>query len=209
MVIFDCDGVLVDSEGLGCGVVVEMMQELGYTMEFDAAVAFFKGRKMAECVVDIERLLARLVPEGFVPEFRARSAEAFRRELKAIPGIAQALDEISGPTCVASSGPMEKIRLSLGLTGLLPRFEGRLFSAYDVGIWKPEPGLFLHAAKAMGVAPGDCTVVEDSVPGVQAGIAAGMRVFGYAHTDAEVAVLTGAGARVFRSMAELPGLLIS
>ena len=82
LVIFDCDGVLVDSEGLGCGVVVDMLGELGYAMDFDEAVAFFKGRKMAECVVDIERMLGRAVPEGFVPEFRARSADAFRRELK-------------------------------------------------------------------------------------------------------------------------------
>ena len=207
LVIFDCDGVLVDSEGLGCGVVVDMLGELGYPMDFDAAVAFFKGRKMAECVVDIERMLGRAVPEGFVPEFRARSADAFRRELKAIPGVEQALDLISSPTCVASSGPMEKIRLSLGLTGLLPRFDGRLFSAYEVGIWKPDPGLFLHAAQAMGSAPEVCTVVEDSVPGVLAGLAAGMRVLGYAHSEAEVEVLQGAGAQTFRAMAELPGLL--
>ena len=93
------------------------------------------------------------------------------------------------------------------LTGLLPRFEGRLFSAYEVGIWKPNPGLFLHAARTMGAEPVNCTVVEDSVPGVQAGVAAGMRVLGYAHADAEVEVLQAAGAKVFRSMAELPGLL--
>jgi beta-phosphoglucomutase-like phosphatase (HAD superfamily) len=99
------------------------------------------------------------------------------------------------------------MRLTLGVSGLLPRFEGRLFSSYEVGSWKPDPGLFLHAAAAMGVAPGRCAVVEDSLPGVRAAVAAGMAVFGFADLTPE-ADLAAAGARPFRRMADLPALLL-
>ena len=145
--------------------------------------------------------------------FRARGAGRhggfFRRELRAVEGIHAALDAIRLPTCVASSGPPEKIRLSLELTGLLPRFDGRIFSAYEVGSWKPDPGLFLHAAEAMGVPPDECAVVEDSVPGVRAGVAAGMRVFAYApHGAAELeGEIADERAVVFDSMLALPRLL--
>ncbi len=110
------------------------------------------------------------------------------------------------PFCVASSGPREKIELSLRVTGLLPHFVGRIFSAYEIGSWKPDPGLFLHAARSMGVEPNVCAIVEDSIPGVQAGLAARMPVFGYA-LEAESSRLQEAGAHVFNDMRDLPHLL--
>jgi HAD superfamily hydrolase (TIGR01509 family) len=106
------------------------------------------------------------------------------------------------PFCVASSGPREKIELSLRATGLLPYFRGRIFSAYELGSWKPEPDLFLHAAKVMAVAPARCAVVEDSVKGVRAGIAAGMAVFGYAHPENK-ARLDYPNVKLFEHMDEL------
>ncbi|HXB22688.1 MAG TPA: HAD family hydrolase [Candidatus Solibacter sp.] len=207
LVIFDCDGVLVDSEILGNSVLVQVITELGLEISLEESLTQFRGGKMADVVTEIERRLGRPVPPGFVADFRARSAAAFRRELRAVPDIEDALDQIPVPMCVASSGPPEKIQLTLELTGLLPRFTGRIFSAYEVGIWKPDPGLFLHAASAMGVPPHNCTVVEDSVLGVRAGVAAGMRVLGFAAIEQEVVPLAEAGATPFRSMRDLPRLL--
>jgi HAD superfamily hydrolase (TIGR01509 family) len=207
LVIFDCDGVLVDSETLGNRVLVEMVADLGLSLDLEEAVAMFRGCKMAECVREVERRLGRSVPSTFVADFRARTADVFRRDLRAVQGVATVIDALQIPMCVASSGPAEKIRLSLEVTGLLRRFEGRIFSSYDVGVWKPDPGLFLHAARMMGVAPQACAVVEDSVPGVQAGVAAGMSVFGFIADREDAGALSDAGAIVFRSMQNLPRLL--
>ncbi len=206
LVIFDCDGVLVDSETLGNRVIARVATELGAAMTEAEALALFRGCKMAYCVAEIERRLGRAVPASFVSDLRARMADAFRLELRPIDGVAAALDAIDLPVCVASSGPREKILLTLGLTGLLPRFEGRIFSAYDVGSWKPDPGLFLHAAAAIGASPDRCAVIEDSVLGVRAGRAAGMTVFGFEAAH-EPGTLQREGANIFRHMSELPTLL--
>ena len=206
LVIFDCDGVLVDSETLGNRVIADTVRELGVPMTFEESIRMFRGLKMTEVVRVIEDLLGRRLPESFVPELRARMAVLFRNELRAVDGVEAALDLLRPPFCVASNAPMEKIHLTLGVTGLLPRFEGRVFSAYDVGVWKPDPGLYLHAAKAMSAAPETCLVVEDSVPGVRAAVAAGMRVLGFAPSG-EGAELAEHGAELFSSMAELNGRL--
>jgi HAD superfamily hydrolase (TIGR01509 family) len=134
---------------------------------------------MADCVRVIERRLGRDVRETFVADVRRETALAFDAELKPVEGIHAALAEIAIPVCVASNGPMSKLTHTLGLTKLLSRFEGRIFSAYEVGSWKPDPGLFLHAAQTMGVHPSRCIVVEDSVSGIRAAKAAGMRVLGF------------------------------
>ena len=146
------------------------------------------------------------ISDAFVPEFRARTAEVFRKELRAVDGIAEVLNELRIPYCVASSDPIEKMRVSLGCTGLLSRFEGRMFSSYELGSWKPAPDLFLHAAQSMGVEPDRVAVVEDSPLGVRAGVAAGMTVFGFAPADraAELATL---GAHAFWPMQALTTLL--
>lgn len=206
LVIFDCDGVLVDSEPLGLRVIIDSVREHGLEVTWADAMTHYRGAKMGEIVEDLSRRLGRALPDDFVPQLRARMAEVFRQELKPIPGVAEALDKIKLPICVASSGPREKITLTLSLAGLLPRFETRIFSAYEVKSWKPAPDLFLHAAAACGAAPASCAVVEDSLFGVQAGLAAGMNVFAY-HPDGDGTELKSLGATIFRDMNQLPDLL--
>jgi HAD superfamily hydrolase (TIGR01509 family) len=206
LVIFDCDGVLVDSEALGNRVLVEFVAEFGLALELEEAMLLFKGCKMADCVAVLSQRLGEKMPTDFVTQLRARTAEAFERELHPVDGIEAALDKINLPICVASSGPVEKIQLALRVTKLLPRFEGRIFSSYEIGSWKPAPDLFLYAAKNMGVQARSCTVVEDSVLGVRAGVAAGMRVLGYID-QSETRLVETLGVHVFNSMSQLPGLL--
>ena len=206
LVIFDCDGVLVDSETLGNRILVEFVAEFGLVLELEEAIFLFKGCKMADCVTVIEQRLGKNMPQDFVTQFRARTAEAFEGELLPVKGIEAALDKINLPICVASNGPPEKIKLALHVTNLLPRFEGRIFSSYEIGSWKPAPDLFLHAAKNMGFEAPSCTVVEDSILGVRAGVAAGMKVLGYTN-QSETTLLEKCGARVFHSMYQLPSLL--
>lgn len=206
LVIFDCDGVLVDSETLGNRILVEFVAEFGLTLKLEEAILLFKGCKMADCLAVIEQRVGRKMPQDFVTQLRARTATAFERELLPVQGIEAALDKINLPICVASSGPIEKIKLALRVTNLLPRFEGRIFSSYEIGSWKPAPDLFLYAAKNLGVNAPFCTVVEDSILGVRAGIAAGMKVLGYS-SQSEAIQLEECGARIFYSMYQLPDLL--
>ena len=210
LIIFDCDGVLVDSEPVSNRVFTEMLNAIGLRTTPDETTRDFVGRSMKSCVEIVERRLGRPVPADFVETVQARTFAAFREGLHAVPGVETALDALDAlgvPTCVASSGEHAKMRTTLGLTGLLPRFEGRLFSATEVPRGKPHPDLFLHAARAMNADPARCAVVEDSPVGAQAGVAAGMTVFGYAaHSDPEL--LAAAGAHVFRDMKELPGVLM-
>ncbi|MEH2283814.1 MAG: HAD-IA family hydrolase [Nostoc sp.] len=206
LVIFDCDGVLVDSETLGNRILVEFVAEFGLILKLEEAILLFKGCKMADCLAVIEQRLGRKMPQDFVTQLRTRTAKAFERELLPVQGIEAALDKINLPICVASSGPIEKIKLALRVTNLLPRFEGRIFSSYQIGSWKPAPDLFLYAAENLGVNAQFCTVVEDSILGVRAGIAAGMKVLGYS-SQSEAIQLEECGARVFYSMYQLPDLL--
>lgn len=177
-VIFDCDGTLVDSEVLANATLVEFAVSFGLHMSVAEAMHKYVGGSMADCVADIESRLGHPLPETFVPKLRARTAAAFRTYLKPVAGAHELLARLHIPFCVASSGPREKIELSLGVTGLARFFAAdRIFSAYDVGFWKPDPRLFLHAAHAMGASPDRCAVVEDSLPGIGAGLAAGMQTF--------------------------------
>jgi HAD superfamily hydrolase (TIGR01509 family) len=205
-IIFDSDGTLVDSETLGNQVIVEYVAEFGLTIPVAEAVALFRGRKMADTLALIEQRLGHALPDGFLPELRRRMAVAFEARLQPMPGVEALLRNLSIPYCVASNGPYEKMEVSLRATGLLPYFQGRIFSAYEVGSWKPEPELFLHAARVLGVAPERCAVVEDSLPGVHAGKAAGMTVFGYAPSG-DGDLLAEAGAHPFPHMADLLPLL--
>lgn len=206
LVIFDCDGVLVDSELLSNRVLAQLLTEIGLPMSLEETIATFMGHTLPACIAVIEERTGRPIPATFVADFRDRTFDAFRRELRPVAGIESVLEAIDLPFCVASSGPPEKIQLTLTVTGLLPRFAGRIFSAVEVARGKPHPDLFLHAAQQMGAAPTTCVVVEDSVRGVQAAVAAGMHVFGYADLTAAV-TLESAGAHVFHSMDELPELL--
>jgi HAD superfamily hydrolase (TIGR01509 family) len=206
LVIFDCDGVLVDSEPLANRVLAEQLTVIGLPTSFEQSVRDFMGRSWAANVAVIEERLGGPMPDGFADGYFDELYGTFARELEPIAGIHAALDAIALPSCVASSSAHDKIRRSLELTGLLEHFGGRIFSAADVEHGKPAPDLFLYAAAQMGAAPERCVVVEDAPAGVQAGRAAGMTVLGYAGlTDA--AQLQAAGARTFARMADLPSLI--
>ena len=206
LVIFFFYGVLVDSERITNTIFAEMLNEIGIPATLETMFDEFVGNSLAGCLELIEAKLKAPVPKGFVEEYRRRSKFALQRSLVAVDGIVDALDQITLPTCVASSGDHDKMRTTLGITGLLPRFEGRLFSVTEVERGKPHPDVFLHAAKTMRVIPERCAVVEDTVIGATAGVAAGMRVFGYAkHTKA--ARLKSVGAVPFEDMRELPLLV--
>jgi HAD superfamily hydrolase (TIGR01509 family) len=210
LVIFDCDGVLVETERLTVGVEARLLTELGWPMTADEVVERFMGRTLQ---AELDEIEARLGPEAtrrFERECEAEIYAAFERELTPVPGVVELLDRLDAagiPTCVASSGTHDKMRFTLGLTGLYARFEGRIFSATEVARGKPAPDLFLHAAARMGVDPGRSAVIEDSAFGVRAAIAAGMTAFGYAGGLTPASALEAAGGRPFRSMDELLGQL--
>jgi HAD superfamily hydrolase (TIGR01509 family) len=207
LVIFDCDGVLVDSERISVRVDVAVLAQLGWTMTEAEVVERFMGRSDADMAAQIEAHLGRPLPANWDEPFRHLYREAFAAELKPVPGVLEALEAIASPTCVASSGTHERMRYTLGLTGLYPRFAGRIFSASEVARGKPAPDLFLHAANRMGVRPAACAVVEDSRYGVEAARAAGMRALGYAGGLSPRAWLEGPGTVVFDEMRDLPRLL--
>ena len=204
--IFDCDGVLVDSEVIANRVLAAAITEAGLPMTTDESMQLFMGRRWEDSLFQIERRLGRPLPDDFSDAYRSRRDAALHAELQPVEGIAAAIERIPIPRCVASSGPVEKIRFTLGRTGLLELFEGRIFSAHEVKHGKPAPDVFLYAAERMGAEPSRCAVVEDSLVGVESGLAAGMTVFGYCgHFDAEA--MAAAGARPFAAMALLPELL--
>jgi HAD superfamily hydrolase (TIGR01509 family) len=205
LVIFDCDGVLVDSERLAVRVEAEVISALGWALSESEIVERFVGRSDAYMQAEIERHIGRLV--DWDAEFAPRYRDVFERELVSVDGVVDALDAIKTATCVASSGVHEKLRFTLGLTGLYDRFAGRIFSASEVANGKPAPDLFLHAAMRMGATPAHCAVIEDSVAGVDAGTAAGMRVFAFAGGVTPAPRLRRAGVVVFDDMRALPGLL--
>lgn len=206
LVIFDCDGVLVDTEPVVNRVFVEMIAELGLRLDLDETLREFAGCSMAQRMRTIESRCRWQAPRGFLHGFDQRLVDALRRRIEVVPGVKEALAQIRLARCVASNGSPSEIRLKLGLVDLLAEFGGHLFSAEAVSAPKPDPALFLHAARSMGVVASACVVVEDSVPGVEGAIRAGMRVLGYAgRTDKER--LAAGGAEVFESMAELAGLV--
>lgn len=206
LVIFDNDGVLVDSEPISNRVMAAAITEVGLPTTTEDSMREFMGRRWEDSVAIVEERIGRKLPPEFSTRYRERRDAALAAELKPVPGVAEAIARIPLERCVASSGAPEKIRFTLEHTGLLHLFEGRMFSGTQVENGKPAPDLFLYAAEQMGVPPERCAVVEDTLHGVEAGIAAGMKVFGYAWYF-EPDVLAEAGATPFRSMDELPGLL--
>lgn len=207
LVIFDCDGVLVDSERLAIKVDVQVLAQLGWPITEEEAVERFVGFSEADFRLAIESHLGRRLPDDWEEQVEPLYRGAFAAELRPVEGIVEALDRIAIPSCVASSGTHEKMRFTLGLTGLYERFRDRIFSATEVDRGKPSPDLFLHAANRMGVRPAACVVVEDSVHGVTAARAAGMAVFAYGGGVTPAAKLAGPGTTVFVHMRDLPGLL--
>jgi HAD superfamily hydrolase (TIGR01509 family) len=185
LVIFDCDGILVDTENLANRRLAEWLSEAGYPASFEYCRKNFSGRSMASVQKEIEDQTSVVLGPDFVDRWNAGLPDLFAHGVEAVPHVREFVDAVRScgiPYCVASSARVTKMHITLGQTGLLPLFEDAMFSSTMVERGKPFPDLFLHAARTMGVLPADCIVIEDSVAGTQAGVAAGMRVFSY-HGD--------------------------
>jgi HAD superfamily hydrolase (TIGR01509 family) len=210
LVIFDCDGVLVDSEVISNEVLARALTDQGLPTTLAEARRDYQGLLLADIDSRARAKLGRPLATDWLERYERDRAIVFRRELRAVPGVAEAVRRIRAAgvaVCVASQGKLEKTRLSLKLTQLAPLFPDKaLFSAYSVPRGKPHPDLFLHAARRMAAETTRCAVVEDTPSGVTAAVAAGMRALGYA-ADSDAAALREAGAEVFGAMEELPGLL--
>jgi HAD superfamily hydrolase (TIGR01509 family) len=207
LVIFDCDGVLVDSEWIAVRIDQVVLNQFGLHMSEPEVIARFVGRSPSVMRGVIEEHVGRALPEGWEKQADRLYADAYEAELTTVDGIESALDRIAYPICVASSSEPEALRRKLELTGLLPRFDGRIFSAVEVENGKPAPDLFLHAAARMGAEPAGCVVVEDSRHGVEAARAANMDVFAYGAGVTPAEALEGERTTVFDDMRTLPDLL--
>jgi HAD superfamily hydrolase (TIGR01509 family) len=207
LVIFDCDGVVVDSERISHDVFGAFMRSLGARLSEAEMHERFLGRRLAECLAIVEDLTGRPVPLDALERYKAERVRVLREQVQPIEGIREVLDALTIPYCIASSGDHDKMRITLGATKLLPLFEGRLFSAVDVPHGKPAPDVFLLAAERMGVAPARAVVIEDSVNGVLAGCAAGMTVLGFAGLTATEKLVEAGASCTFTHMRELPALL--
>ncbi|MGK7889495.1 MAG: HAD family hydrolase [Leptolyngbyaceae cyanobacterium] len=206
LVIFDCDGVLVDSEQITNRVFCKMLNDLGLEVTLEDMFERFVGHSTAQCIEILTELLGAPPPEDFVPTLRHRIAEALEAGVEPVAGVVGVLDRLTIPYCVASSGEPAKMRLTLGKTGLLSRFEGKIFSVAEVNNPKPAPDVFLHAAAQMGVDPKACAVIEDTPTGVKAGVAAGMYVYGVAACTPEHRLKTAGAHEIFSNMEILPQL---
>ncbi|WP_457032873.1 HAD family hydrolase [Kitasatospora sp. P5_F3] len=207
LVIFDCDGVLVDSERIALRLQVALGAELGWPLSEEEVIDRFIGRSSTSIKEQIAERLGAPTAALWWEQLIQRHEVEVDAGISAVDGLPEALAAITLPTCVASSGSHEKMRHTLGRTGLYDHFAGRIFSASEVAHGKPAPDLFLLAAERMGVDPAACAVVEDSRPGVQAARAAGMRAFGYAGGLTRAERLEGPGTVVFDDMRDLPGLI--
>ena len=205
-IIFDCDGVIVDSESISNLTLIDMAKTVGVTLTEEFVMNHFLGKSLAFCFQYIQHQSAEKLPDNFETEFRERTFHAFKTQLQPIPGIHELLDKIEIDFCVASNGPTDKIRLNLTTVNLIDKFEGKIFSAYDINRWKPNPELYLHAAKTMGYAVEDCVVIEDSLAGVQAALEGGFAVLGYSNAYNKSA-FSKIKITVFEDMKNLDALL--
>lgn len=210
LVIFDCDGVLVDSEVISNNVLARALTAEGLPTTLAQARREYQGLLLSEVVLRAQQSLGREFADGWVQRFEDDRTEAFRQELEAVPGAASAVQRVKDagiPVCVASQGSLEKTRMTLGLTGLHSLFPAHaLFSGGLVPRGKPHPDLFLHAAATMRATPSRCVVVEDTVSGVIAAVAGGMRAIGYA-ADSDETALRNAGAEIVHTLSQLPEML--
>ncbi|ABD86042.1 HAD family hydrolase [Rhodopseudomonas palustris] len=213
LVIFDCDGVLVDSEIISCRVFAQALTHSGYPITADQVHDRFLGRSSRETRREVERELGRMLPDDFHAQLNVELFRQLETSLEPMPHIAQALDALAQPVCVASSGPPQKIGVSLNRVGLYDRFAPHIFSATQVARGKPAPDLFLFAAAQMGADPARCLVIEDSVAGITAARAAGMATLGFAGGShcrpGHGQTLRQAGARAaFDDMRQLTDLIV-
>jgi HAD superfamily hydrolase (TIGR01509 family) len=207
LVIFDCDGVVVDSERIVHEVFGEFIRSLGADLDAARMNELFLGRRLNDCLVIVEGITGRPTPPDALERYRDRRDRVLLERIQPIAGVREVLETLTVPYCIASSGDHAKMRTTLGATGLLPLFEGRLYSATEVARGKPAPDVFLLAAQRMGAAPARTAVIEDSVNGVLAGCAAGMTVFGFAGLVPAFDLAAAGAARTFTRMRELPALL--
>jgi HAD superfamily hydrolase (TIGR01509 family) len=208
LVIFDCDGVLIDSEPVANVVFSKMLATVGLAMSPEEVMRTFVGRSRDTCIEMAGVMRGEKLPEDFGARWDEAFHEALEREVKPVEGIPQLLRSLEIPYCVASNGEPDHMEKGLTAAGLMPLVKGRLFSARAVAHPKPAPDVYLHAARTMGAQPSRCAVVEDTPTGVKAGIAAGMRVFGYVGgPQSDAATLRELGAHPFSRMSELRGLL--
>ncbi len=212
MIIFDCNGVLVDSEPIAAAVAAQEFARVGIPLPPELVAQFFFGRRPADMFSIVEAATRRKLPDRFGATVAAETLKRFRTELRAMPHAAHALTWLRGPKCVASSSTFDRIRASLEITGLLRFFEPNIFSANEVPHGKPAPDLFLHAAARMQVKPSDCIVVEDSPAGVAAAAAAGMATIGFvggSHAVAHLApqLLAAGACTIIADMRQLKGTI--
>lgn len=205
-IIFDCDGILVDSETIANQVLLSMSAPFGLKMTMEEAVKNFNGRRLKNIFEQIEKLTDKKLPDSFETDFRKQTFEAFKTDLKAVKGVRKFIENLSVPYCVASSGPVEKITFNLTTTGLIQNFENRIFSSYEINSWKPDPEIFIHACNQMGFKKEECIVIEDSVAGVIAGVKGGFKVFALANEN-NAQDLRDEGATVFYNYEELETIL--
>lgn len=207
LIVFDCDGVLVDSERISAEVGARVLNELGWRVTPDELIRRFAGCSEEVWRTAVEEELGRSLPHDWDASYTSWYERAYDDGLRPVPGVAEALQSIDIPRCVASNGSHKKIRANLRRTGLLAEFEGRMFSADDVPNGKPAPDLFLHAAEKMGAKAEKCVVVEDTPTGLAAARAAGMRSLAYAGGVIPVERLRSPNVTVFDDMSLLPSLI--
>jgi HAD superfamily hydrolase (TIGR01509 family) len=201
-IIFDCDGVLVDSEEISNRVIIEMANNLGAHIDHDYGIEHFYGKSMQYIYDHLESIIGSKLPEFFKDEFRNRTFKLFKTDLRPIPGVHELLDKISITYCVASNGPLDKMEINLTAAKLIDKFENKMFSAYEIGKWKPDPGVFQYAAERMGFEVKDCLVIEDSLVGIQAAKRGGFDVIGYTNKSNQADFLKE-GIQVFFEMEKL------
>lgn len=214
-VLFDCDGVLVDSETITNGVLRDMLEELGWKLTPAECMRLFVGKAVRDESALIEARTGQPLTEEWMVRFRERRNQGLMRAVRAIPGALQAVAAVhrvfQGRIAVCSGADRFKVELQLDKCGLMPFFQGRIFSGHEMPRSKPAPDVYLAAAEALGVQPSRCAVVEDTVTGVTAGVAAGATVLGYspaeAGHDAPQALSEAGASIIFKDMAELPALL--
>lgn len=214
MIIFDCNGVLVDSEPIAAAVAAAEFARAGITVTPEIIVRYFFGRRPADMYAAVEAATRRKLPADFASKLAAATLGRFSEELRPMPHVAHALSWLRGPKCVASSSPIERIRASLEVTDLARFFEPNLFTASDVANGKPAPDLLLHAAGRMQARPAECIVVEDSPAGVTAAVTAGMQAIGFiggSHSGSELGqqLLTAGASTIIADMRQLKNTVIA
>ena len=202
LIIFDCDGVLVDSERISNEVFARVLnEECGFSLSLDDMFQIFVGQSSSQCLEIVEEMLGKKPPANLEEIYKNEIDFALKSSVKPVSGIAKAISDISIPYCVASSGSYEKMQTTLGKTDLLQFFDGKLYSTSDVSLGKPFSDIYLHAAQSMGVSdPTKCLVIEDSPVGVKGGVAAGMTVFAYSELMNENRLLKAGAHHTFDNM---------